>query len=290
MAWSNGLVDWTEGDTAYVSVVFSWQRQKAYMRAIYYQTVGYHVKIGGPATVNNPDMFAAFDLSGAPDALSHHNSDATFTSRGCIRKCSFCIVPKIEGTLVELQNWKIKPTICDNNLLACSETHFDKVIDRLLEHKLTGIDFNQGLDARLMTEHHAIRFAELPKDTIIRLALDNIKTEKKYRESFDLLVKCGVKLQQIRVYVLIGYRDTPENARYRLDTVRAMGALPNPMRYQPINAENKNSYVEDGWTNDLLGKYMRYYSRLNYMGGFTFDEYRHHGKVVGGTKEQIPLI
>jgi hypothetical protein len=280
MIWSGGLIDWVEGDTAYVSCVFSWQLDKAYMRAIYLQSSGYHVKIGGPAIINNPTMFMAFDLTGSPDALEKHNPDATFTSRGCIRNCSFCAVPKIEGKLVELDDWKVKPIICDNNLLACSNKHFDRVIDRLLEYKLTDIDFQQGLDARILTNHHASRFAELPKDTLVRLAWDNIKTENKYREAFDCLIANGIKPQQIRVYVLFGYKDTPEDARYRLDTVRKMGALPNPSRYQPLNTKRRNDYVEDGWTNDLLGKYMRYYSRLNWMNGFTFDEYKHHGKLI----------
>lgn len=290
MGWSNGLIDWVDGDTAYVSAVFSWQRQQAYMRAIHYQTAGYHVKVGGPAVMFDSGMFSAFDITGSPDALARHNPDATFTSRGCIRKCSFCAVPKIEGALVELSDWKVKPIICDNNLLACSDAHFDRVIDRLLEHKLVGIDFNQGLDARLMTEHHAMRFAELPKDTIIRLAWDNIKTEGKYRETFDLLVRCGIKPQQIRVYVLIGYKDTPQDALYRLDTVRSMGALPNPMRYQPLNAEKRNSYIDENWNDRLLRDTMRYYSKLNWFGGFSFDEYRRAEKLSDVPQDQPALF
>lgn len=282
MGWSGGLIDWVDGDTAFVSAVFSWQLHKAYMRAIYYQSSGYLVKVGGPAITNNPVMFQAFDLSGSPDALSKHNPDATFTSRGCIRRCSFCAVPKIEGALVELQDWKVKPIICDNNLLACSTIHFDRVIDRLLEHKITGIDFNQGLDARILTDHHAARFSRLPKDTIIRLAWDNLKTETQYKQAFLRLTAAGIKPFQIRVYVLIGYQDTPEDALYRLETVRAMGALPNPMRYQPLDAVRRNAYVEDGWSNELLTRYMRYWSNLKITGGFSFADYRR--------SEQLPDV
>jgi hypothetical protein len=290
MSWSGGLIDWIEGDTAYVSCVFSWQLNKAYMRAIYLQSSGYHVKVGGPAITNNPFMFTSFDLTGSPDALERHNPNATFTSRGCIRNCSFCAVPKIEGKLVELSDWKVKPIICDNNLLACSDAHFDKVIDGLLENKITGIDFNQGLDARLLTDHHANRFAELPNDTILRLAWDNIKTEKKFMDAHNLLTEHGIRKRQIYVYVLIGYKDTPEDAKYRLETVRETGSLPNPMRYQPLNAKRKNEYVEEGWTNELLISYARYYFRLNWMGGFKFDEYRKSGKPIPPPKGTMPLF
>ena len=274
MSWSNGIAEWIEGDPAYVSAVFSWNKQKAYMRCVYYKSLGYHVRCGGQAVAMNQYMFDDFDTSGSINALSHHNPDAVFTSRGCIRNCSFCLVPKLEGALYELDEWDVKPIICDNNLLATSQAHFDKVIDRLVESGLKGIDFNQGLDARILTDHHAMQLARLPKDTFTRLAFDNIASERLYLKAFDKLTKAGVRPSQIRTYVLIGYKDTPEDAEYRLEKVRSLGALPSPMRYQPIDAEKRNCYVDDNWTEDLLKKYTRYYSRLNYFGGFTFDEYK----------------
>lgn len=289
MGWTGGIAEWQEKDVAFVSAVFSWNAQKAYMRCVYWREMGYRVRCGGQAVYQNPEMFSEFDTSGHIDALTHHNPDATFTSRGCIRNCSFCLVPKIEGALVELVSWPVRPIICDNNLLATGEGHFNKVIDLLLDSSLRGIDFNQGLDARILTDHHASRFAELPKDTLIRLAWDNIATEKLYRSAFQRLIDAGIKPQQIRTYVLIGYKDTPEDARYRLETVRALGALPNPMRYQPLDALKRNSYVGKGWTNDLLTRYMRYWSNLKITGAFTFDEYRRSERVVR-QNNQSPLL
>jgi hypothetical protein len=290
MGWSNGIAEWIEGDTVFVSAVFSWNAQKAYMRCVALRSEGYHVRAGGQAVNQNPAMFAEFDTSGEVNALSHHNPDATFTSRGCIRNCSFCLVPKLEGKLIELDDWEVKPIICDNNLLATSQAHFDKVIDRLLEKRLTKIDFNQGLDARILTTHHASRFSELPKDTIIRLAWDNIKTEKLYLEGFEKLVMAGIKTKQIRTYVLIGYKDTPADARYRLEKVRELGALPNPMRYQPLDAMRRNSYVGESWTNELLTRYMRYWSNLKITGAFLFDEYRRIEKLRVDDQAQMALF
>lgn len=272
--WSGGIAEWIEDNTAFVSGVFSWNAQKVYMRCQFYRAQGYNVRCGGQVVLQFPDMFAEFDTSGNVDALSHHNSMATFTSRGCIRKCSFCLVPKLEGNLVELDVWDVKPLICDNNLLATSQAHFDNVIDRLLKSNLTNIDFNQGLDARILTEHHGRRFAELPPKTIIRLAWDNIATEKLYRVAFNKLLNAGIKATQIRTYVLIGYKDTPQDALYRLETIRSLGALPNPMRYQPLDAIRKNMYVSDEWTEDLLKRFVRYWSKLNWLGHIPFDEYK----------------
>lgn len=289
MTWTKGIAEWIEGDTAFISAVFSWNTDKAYMRCVYLRSIGYHVRVGGQVVYTNPDMFIDFDTSGVVNALKHHNPEAVFTSRGCIRKCSFCLVPKLEGALVELDDWEVKPIICDNNLLATSDSHFNKVIERLIENNITGIDFNQGLDARLLTEHHAVQFARLPKDTIIRLAWDNIATEKLYRKSFQLLLDAGIKATQIRTYVLIGYKDTPADALYRLESIRALGALPNPMRYQPLDAKKRNSYVGENWTNDLLTRYMRYWSNLNIMGGFSFSEYKRSGYLNTSNDAQMTI-
>ena len=286
--WSKGIAEWIEGDTVFISAVFSWNTQKAYSLCVYYRELGYRVRCGGQAVFQNPEMFSEFNTSGEIDALFHHNPLATFTSRGCIRKCSFCLVPKLEGDLIELKEWAVRPIICDNNLLATSDAHFDRTIDRLLESKLVGIDFNQGLDARLLTDHHAERLGELPKDTIVRLAWDNIAIEKLYLSAFERLKLAGIKSQQIRTYVLIGYKDTPEDANYRLEKVRELGALPNPMRYQPIDTLRKNSFVGENWTNDLLVKYMRYYSNLNKVGGLSFNDWIRFEKT--GNVNQTPLF
>jgi hypothetical protein len=288
VSWSNGLAEWIENDTAFVSVVFSWNRNEAYMRAVSLRQSGYKVKVGGPASFLT-DMFSEFDTAGTVNALPFHNPEATFTSRGCIRNCTFCLVPKIEGALVELENWEVKPIICDNNLLATSDKHFDKVIDRLLESGINKIDFNQGLDARILTNHHAKQLSRLPKDTIVRLAWDHVKTENLFLSAFEKLKNAGVKPSQIRCYVLIGYNDTPEDALYRLEKVRSLGALPNPMRYQPLDAEKRNSYVGNGWTNDLLTRYMRYWSNLKITGGFSFSEYKRSEKLTFNNPNQERL-
>ena len=290
MTWSGGIAEWVQGDTAYISSVFSWNLQKTYMRCVFYKSAGYKVRVGGQNVVMNPSMFKEFDTSGEVDALKYHNPDAVFTSSGCIRNCSFCLVPKLEGSLRELDDWEVKPIICDNNLLACSQAHFDKVIDRLLEKRLTGIDFNQGLDARILTDHHAQRFAELPNDTIIRLAWDNIDTERLYMSAFNRLIDAGIRRNQIRTYVLIGYKDTPEDALYRLEKIRELGALPNPMRYQPLDAQRKNSYVGENWTNELLVSYMRYWSNMRFYSGLSFDEFRDKCRCDAVIDEQDKLF
>lgn len=271
MTWGNGCVEWTEGDTAFLSVVFSWHLQNAYQRAVMLSAQGYHVRAGGPAVANNPDFLAdVAEIGGQVNALPRHNPDATFTSRGCIRRCSFCAVPKIEGALVELDDWPVKPIVCDNNLLACSRAHFDSVIDKLQGVK--GVDFNQGLDMRLLTEYYAQRLATLNLYAV-RLAWDHSRLEGQFRGAYQLLREAGIPAAKIRVYVLIGYDDTPEDAIYRLETIRGLGSRPNPMRYQPLDVTRRNGYLSPNWTEREMRRVCHYYSRLRWLEHIPFAEY-----------------
>jgi hypothetical protein len=269
--WSGGLVEWIEGGTAYLSVVFSWQLARAYQRAAWLRAEGYRVRAGGPAVTLNPAYLSdVAEVGGDVDALRHHNPNATFTSRGCIRHCPFCAVPRIEGDLRELSDWEPKSVVCDNNLLACSRAHFDYVIDRL--KSVPGVDFNQGLDARLLTAYHADRLAELDL-ACIRLAWDDSRYEMPFVHAFETLRRAGFPASLIRVYVLIGFNDTPDDALYRLEKVATLGALPNPMRYQLLDTARRNQYVGANWTNVELQRFMRYWSNLKNNGSIPFVEF-----------------
>lgn len=285
--WIGGYAEWTKENTAYLSVVFSWQLNKAYSRAVWYKQSGYNVRAGGPAISLNPDYLAGVaEIGGQVNALPHHNPNATFTTRGCVRKCPFCAVPKMEQDFIELTDWEPKPIICDNNLLASSRAHFDRVIDKL--KPLAGVDFNQGLDARLLTKYHADRLTELNLYAI-RLAWDNSRYESSFMQAFETLRRAGVPAKLIRVYVLIGFDDTPADALYRLETVTRLGALTNPMRYQPLNSKRRNEYVAPGWTDKELNRYMCYWSNLKILRPIPFSEWYRGKRLNKAQPEQTVM-
>ena len=273
MSWSGGLVEWTENGKAYLSVVFSWNMSQAFQRAAWYKAQGYDVIVGGPAVYYRPNYFdgVARVENFNSEQVHRHNPDATFTSRGCIRDCQFCIVPHSEGKLVELEDWPIRPIVCDNNFLATSDRHFNSVIDKLLI--LSNVDFNQGLDARLITKERANRLSEL-KMKWVRMAWDHKGLEKQFMRTFELLNNAGIKPYKIRVYCLIGWYDNPKDALYRLQKIKDLGARPNPMRYQPLNSDQRNKFVGPHWTDAELKDYMRYWSRQNWLYNVPFEEYR----------------
>jgi hypothetical protein len=270
--WGAQPVEHTHAGTTRLSIPFTWNLPDAYQRAAHLRHTGHRVIAGGPAVALMPQYLA--DLADIetdwPDAIARHNPEATFTSRGCIRTCPFCAVWRTEGQLRELHDWPVRPIICDNNLLACSRAHFDRVIDRL--KPLTHCDFNQGLDARLLTPYHAGRLAELTKP-LVRLAFDHIQTESAFLRAFETLRRAGLPKSRIRVYVLIGYQDTPEDALYRLTLISNLGLKPNPMRYNPLDTLVRDSHVGPSWTDRELTRYVRYWANLRYFAAVPFKEF-----------------
>lgn len=271
MDWSKKPVYWETDDAHYYSIVFSWDLWN-FLSTIQNELDGKRIVIGGPAVEINKSWIPEWietPFSPVP-MLRRHNGMATRTTIGCIRKCGFCAVPHIEPEYKELDNWEVKPIIADNNLIAGSMRHFNKVIDKL--KKLTWCDFNQGLDARLLTDKHAYRLSELQQPTI-RLAFDSVKYEISFMNAFRLLRETGIPKKNIRAYVLIGYNDTPDDALYRLRLVQSLGIKPNPMRYQPINSKHRNEYVGENWTHKDLDRYMAYWQNLRFTGGVPFEEF-----------------
>lgn len=268
----DGFVSWTEGNDAYLSVVFSWGLPPAYQQAIFHKSQGMIVYAGGPAVTHNMDYLSDVAVCGGdmPDTIARHNPHATFTSRGCVRRCEFCLVPKIEGDLKELDDWLARPVVCDNNFLACSKAHFDKAVDRL--KPLRGVDFNQGLDTRLLTDHHASRLAELDL-SCLRLAWDNTNDEKYFMSAFETLLKAGFPPRFMRVYMLVGFNDTLEDAVYRFRTIAGLQAWPYIMRYQPLDALQKDRFLGDGWTKAQMRRIREYSWSFRYCNYVPFEAF-----------------
>lgn len=88
-----------------------------------------------------------------------------FLTRGCPNKCKWCVVPKKEGAIRpywdvdRVANGKKKLVLMDNNILAAGDygkEQLRKIIDRGYR-----VDFNQAIDARLMTDEWASLLAQI---------------------------------------------------------------------------------------------------------------------------------
>ena len=129
-----------------------------------------------------------------------------------------------------------------------------------------------------LTPHHARRLAEL-KHPKIRFAFDTLKEEAAVADAIKLCRAHGLK--DFGVYVLIGFNDTPAEALYRLEKVWEWKAVTNPMRYQPLDALEKNAHVADGWTHRRLQELMYCQSRSVWTG---------HISIRDGRSQSMPLL
>ncbi len=262
----NGVGTWQEGRTLMVSIAFTWALSEVYERLATRSYLYDEVVVGGPAVILMPGRFD--DLPHVTEgqeslcALHHLNPDATFTTRGCVRRCQFCAVPEIEGAFRELDDWPDRPVVCDNNLLAASEGHLSRVFDRLEGHDWC--DFNQGLDTRLLTDAHVERIARL-KAPVVRLALDHPSGCGAWETAFDRLRSGGIPKSAIRSYVLVAFLTDPGDAWERCEFVESHGALVLPQWYHALDALHHNVVTAEqrewGWTEGDRSRIMGYYYR-----------------------------
>lgn len=209
--------------------------------------------VGGPAVYLLPDFFQDLDHVAVgrsyPGVLQLVNPLATKTTTGCPRGCGFCGVSTIEPGFVELEDWPDLPHVTDSNLLASTEEHFDRVMDRLERH--VEVDFNQGLDARLLTGHHVERLARLKRPKL-RMAVDSSDVTGHWAKAYEALRSAGVAKSNIKSLCLVGFVDSPEEAWERTRFVRSFGIDPSPMWYHALDAMEWNGISarqrQLGWT------------------------------------------
>ena len=91
--------------------------------------------------------------------------------------------------------------LLDNNFLALP-SHIKK-LQKYID-KGWRMDFNQGLDARLINKENAKLLASIKHERMIRFAWDNIKDETEIIKGLELVIKEGIRPRNITVYILIG--------------------------------------------------------------------------------------
>lgn len=204
-----------QADKIYVSCVFRKNSSRAIMWSLDPRAL-----VGGSGL---PDV--SNRLPAEIDRVKPH-INLGFTTRGCIRHCPFCIVHdkegpiRIEGDLLDLWDGQArKITLLDNNILALP-SHFKLICRQARENKIR-IDFNQGLDIRLVNDENIPDMVKV-KHRRLRFAWDNMADEKVVRAGLKLVSRYTAP-SNIQVYVLVGFNTTFEQDMYRILELRALG-------------------------------------------------------------------
>ena len=243
--------------------------------------------LDNPSKINQDDNINIDALAPDYEVLSqvdfkYDNTNAylAYATRGCPRECEFCAVKEFEKQFMpyidikqvinDIKNHsgeKQNLLLMDNNVLYSKR--FNEIVDDIKEmgfckgatfgktKKKRFVDFNQGLDARLLTEKKMKKLAEIPLEPM-RLAFDDIYYKDHYIRAVRLANKYGQK--NMSNYILYNFKDTPEdfyerlkinidlNEEFKQISLKKRGVktviYSFPMRYIPLNAKDRK--VETG--------------------------------------------
>jgi hypothetical protein len=210
-----------------------------------------------------------------------HDAYFTYASRGCVRKCKFCGVPKLEGNqrdtesisavvngIAKLYGEKKDLTLMDNNVVASPK--YKNIISEIQDlgfqsgativrngHAYTRrVDFNQGVDARILCKD-PMYLREMSKICIdpLRIAFDHAGMKKPYEKAIRFSAEYG--LTKLSNYMLYNFHDTPEDLYQRmrlnidLNEELDIRIFSFPMRYQPVTLKDR-SHIGEHWNRYYL--------------------------------------
>ena len=200
----------------------------------------------------------------------------TYASRGCVRSCKFCGVPKLEGGMREIESLttiiesiekqygaKKDLILMDNNVVASSRFKeimaeirglgFEKgaTLTRNGRSVRRRVDFNQGVDARILCKDPMF-LKEISTICIkpLRIAFDHVGLTKPYEQAVRYAHQYG--LTELSNYMLYNFYDDPKDLFTRMRLNVSLNEELNirifsfPMRYQPTDRPNRG-YVGSKW-------------------------------------------
>jgi hypothetical protein len=194
--WFNPIIG--NYDRVYTSKIFTWTPPNKYLppEITVYGGTGFDITKTLDDEVENM----------VPD-YSLYNCDKSygFLTRGCIRSCPWCFVPKKEGKIrahhdIEDFARHKEVVLMDNNVLA--HPHGIAQIEKIAKLGLK-IDFNQGLDARLIDDGIARLLGKVKWSPYLRLACDSLSMMEPVRKAVELLRWHNVTPSKYFCYVLV---------------------------------------------------------------------------------------
>jgi hypothetical protein len=240
------------------------------------------------------DELYADDVSGTPiedlipdydilDQIEYkypvHDAYFAYTSRGCIRKCHFCGVPKLEGgqrdtdsltavvrDIERLYGPKKDLILMDNNVVASGR--FKDIMAEIRELGFTPgatlkrpgqrtavkrrVDFNQGVDARILCKD-PMYLQELATVCLkpLRIAFDHLGVKGPYEKAVRHAHSAGI--HELSNYMLYNFHDDPvdlfERMRLNVALNEELGVRiwSFPMRYQPTDRPDRG-HIGPRWT------------------------------------------
>lgn len=141
---------------------------------------------------------------------------------------------------------------------------FDSIVKPLYDKyfrnlkRIRSIDFNQGIDARLVTDEKMAKLSEVAINPL-RIAFDHYEQKDAYVKAIKCAARNGIK--HLSNYLLYNFKDKPEHLYYRMrinvDLCESLGVTiySFPMKYHPIDDPNyfrNRDYIGDNWNRKFI--------------------------------------
>lgn len=255
-------IDGSEYDEVYVSNIFDINKDRVTV------TGCDRVFFGGIGS-RDPDRKLPPEIENTePYYFPEEDTSHGFITRGCIRKCWFCKVPKYEGKLqvynrVENIVKHKKAKFYDNNILAykgCLD-----VFQWLIDHKIK-CEFNQGLDFRLVNDENLALLAKLNYMGDYIFAFDDPKYEPLLEKKIVLMKKYIPEPWRLKFYIYIADGMDISQLIRRVEWCRSHECKPYVMR----DANTWGSACEKFYID-----YASYCNQPAYFKKVSFEEYLH---------------
>ena len=191
-----------------------------------------------------------------------------FTTRGCPRGCGFCHVASKEGKcsykvadLSEFWRGQKKIVLCDPNILACPD-HIELL--KQLADSGAKVEFNQGLDIRLITDKNLEILKQIRFEGI-HFAFDRWQDREIIEPRLrQFVAKTGFNKDKGRVmcYILCNFDTTLAQDIARIQLCRELRISPYPMIYDKEHAD------------PVYRKLQRWCNNFIFWNVPTFEEYK----------------
>lgn len=221
---------------------------------------GYDIKLIDGREVYTPSANLPYEIEHTyPDYGLYGIKDTAygFLTRGCPRGCEFCIVAPKEGRksikvadLSEFWRGQKNIILCDPNILACKD--WRNLLQQVADSK-ANIDFNQGLDIRLMTKEKAELLNQC-KLREIHFAWDRYQDKEVILRNLALYSEQGKfkpHSHNAIVYTIVNFDTTFEQDLERIYTLREMGYWAYVMIYDKAHCDKKYRDLQR-WVNNRV--------------------------------------
>ena len=203
-----------------------------------------------------------------------------FLTRGCNKRCAFCVVPKKEGYLQSdyatfddfVPKGQQNVMLLDNNLLAAPNAI--DILEEIVKRKFN-VNFSQTLDIQYLTDEIYKKLIRINyvnsrfSRKMIYFSCNTLKQAEMFNEQSDKLKSFGKEC--VTVVIMYGFNTRLSEDFHILKTMKKLGLVPFVQEYKPISGVPAR--IPDDYFDINLNEVAEFRFRTNGQNGEKFLRY-----------------